>query len=144
MEKIKVDQTIYKVVTFCKSTGMIKSSGTTMFPHLLETNETGILLDLEADVINDYVFENQIKFKGIAPSIHHRFNFVNKTWELNNEKAWDAVRAQRDSLLTACDWVTLSDVSLSESKMTKWIQYRQALRDVTNQADPLAIVWPIR
>jgi hypothetical protein len=42
------------------------------------------------------------------------------------------VRAQRDALLTACDWTQLPDVNLP--KKAEWATYRQALRDIT--ADP--------
>jgi len=56
------------------------------------------------------------------------------------EPQWQAVRTQRDLRLMACDWTQLPDVPL----MTKeaWSTYRQALRDVTTQADPHSIDWP--
>lgn len=40
------------------------------------------------------------------------------------------VRAQRDALLTACDWTQLPDVTIP--KKAEWAAYRQALRDITN------------
>ena len=54
---------------------------------------------------------------------------------------WIDVRVKRNSLLLACDYTQLPD-SLSQNK-TAWAEYRQALRDITNQPDPLNIVWPI-
>lgn len=57
--------------------------------------------------------------------------------------AWAAVRAERDARLSACDWTQNADVPLSDSKMSEWRAYRQALRDVPeNTADPRNPSWP--
>jgi len=53
---------------------------------------------------------------------------------------WDEVRTVRDSLLRETDWTQLPDVSLATRE--KYTSYRQALRDITLQLDPLKIVWP--
>jgi len=53
-----------------------------------------------------------------------------------------ATRIHRDALLAASDWTQLPDVPLS-TKST-WAAYRQALRDITNQPDQLAIEWPVQ
>lgn len=57
---------------------------------------------------------------------------------------WKYVRKMRDRLLTASDWTdTLSaKTRLGEATYQAWQAYRQALRDVTMQADPHSIVWP--
>ncbi len=57
---------------------------------------------------------------------------------------WQSVRKRRDRLLTASDWTdTLSaKTRLGEATYQAWQTYRQALRDVTMQADPHSIVWP--
>ena len=60
--------------------------------------------------------------------------------EANTESQWAKVRSQRDSLLSSCDWTQLPDVTIPNK--TEWASYRQALRDITNQADPYNIVWP--
>jgi hypothetical protein len=52
---------------------------------------------------------------------------------------WAVIRAERNKLLTDCDWTQLPDVSVDAAA---WATYRQALRDVTGQANPFAIVWP--
>lgn len=41
------------------------------------------------------------------------------------------VRKQRDDLLAACDWTQLSDAPVDKEA---WATYRQALRDISNQA----------
>lgn len=59
------------------------------------------------------------------------------------EKA-DEVRARRDALLAASDWTQLSDVPLSADQVTAWTDYRQALRDVTDQPGfPWEVEWPV-
>lgn len=56
------------------------------------------------------------------------------------EAQWAVVRTERNARLSASDWTQLSDVSVNASA---WIVYRQALRDITDQADPFAIEWPV-
>ena len=54
------------------------------------------------------------------------------------------VRAQRNSLLTLCDWTQLADAPLTTEQKQEWAEYRQALRDVPEQVGfPDAVVWPL-
>lgn len=55
---------------------------------------------------------------------------------------WRNVRAERDRRLLESDWVTLRSVERGEPMMKAWKDYRQALRDITTQPDPLNITWP--
>ena len=56
-------------------------------------------------------------------------------------KAAESVRTQRDKLLAESDWVTVKAVdqnaqdSLGIQVPQVWLDYRQALRDITNHAD---------
>lgn len=59
-----------------------------------------------------------------------------------NANALRAARQMRGRLLAACDWTQVADSPLSTEKKAEWAAYRQLLRDVTNQPDPTAIVWP--
>jgi len=52
---------------------------------------------------------------------------------------WGIIRAERNKLLVASDWTQLPDTSADAAA---WAVYRQALRDITDQANPFAIVWP--
>jgi hypothetical protein len=52
---------------------------------------------------------------------------------------WTVIRAERNKLLADCDWTQLPDAS---ADATAWATYRQALRDITTQANPFSIVWP--
>ena len=51
---------------------------------------------------------------------------------LNNAEPMRLLRAERNRLLTACDWRASSDLSLS----TAWKTYRQNLRDLPASASP--------
>lgn len=57
------------------------------------------------------------------------------------DQAQQAVRNQRDRLLSDSDWRALSDNTLTP----EWATYRQALRDITGQAGfPYSVVWPTK
>ena len=59
--------------------------------------------------------------------------------ERTNGKA-AGVRADRNQRLAECDWTQLTDAPVNH---TTWATYRQALRDVTNQAGfPWNVQWP--
>lgn len=53
---------------------------------------------------------------------------------------WAAIRAERNALLAQCDWTQLPDAPVDAAA---WVVYRQALRDITTQADPFNVIWPI-
>lgn len=55
------------------------------------------------------------------------------------EAQWHSIRQQRDLRLRLSDWTQLPDAPVDAAA---WTAYRQALRDVTNQADPFNIEWP--
>lgn len=55
---------------------------------------------------------------------------------------WAAVRAERNARLKATDWMVLRELEQGIPMSPGVRAYRQALRDVTLQADPLAITWP--
>lgn len=62
---------------------------------------------------------------------------------VDTEQLADAARAQRDSLLAACDWVVVRSQELGEPVPQEWADYRQALRDVPQQEGfPTDIDWP--
>lgn len=52
---------------------------------------------------------------------------------------WASIRADRNARLAECDWTQLSDTTVDKEA---WKTYRQALRDITTQETPFAIVWP--
>lgn len=57
------------------------------------------------------------------------------------DEAEQAIRNKRDQLLAETDWMALSDVTMS----TEMQSYRQALRDITDQAGfPYSVTWPTK
>lgn len=53
-----------------------------------------------------------------------------------------SVKAHRDALLSMSDWTQVPDAPLSEAKRAEWREYRQALRDLTEQQDFPDVVLP--
>ncbi|ARU06942.1 hypothetical protein CCO03_16910 [Comamonas serinivorans] len=94
------------------------------------------------DITAHYVQHGAVQPKPTQPSRHHEFDYASKAWVLNVAAAWRAVRRQRDARLTACDWVVTRAQEAGEPVPEAWRAYRQALRDITEQADPCAIAWP--
>jgi hypothetical protein len=79
------------------------------------------------------------------PSPDYTFSYDSYSWEVNTARATKRMRNIRDGLLSDSDWTdTLSSKNrLGEDLYNQWQAYRQALRDVPEQAGfPLAIVWP--
>ncbi len=58
------------------------------------------------------------------------------------EAQWSVIREQRNIQLAICDWTQLPDAPLTNVQTSEWATYRQALRDITEAADPFAVVWP--
>jgi hypothetical protein len=52
---------------------------------------------------------------------------------------WQVIRSQRNQMLKDSDWTQVADSPVNKAV---WATYRQALRDVTQQADPFNIIWP--
>lgn len=57
------------------------------------------------------------------------------------EAQWMLVRQQRNALLEASDWTQIEDYDLGADRAA-WATYRQELRDITTQANPLDLNWP--
>jgi hypothetical protein len=63
--------------------------------------------------------------------------------EAKEKEMASSIRNQRNVLLSECDWTQLYDVDLSDEDKNKWKEYRQSLRDITEQDDfPFNIEWP--
>jgi hypothetical protein len=56
-----------------------------------------------------------------------------------------AARESRDKLLSDCDWVVVKALESQQSVPSEWATYRQALRDLPQQAGfPITITWPVK
>ena len=59
-------------------------------------------------------------------------------------QAWSALRTERNARLAASDYTQLQDAHLSAEKKSAWADYRQALRDLPeNATDPTQVTWPV-
>lgn len=90
----------------------------------------------------DYLSGDGVARRPDAPGPHHIFDWDAKVWCLCVDRAWSAVREARNARLKETDYLMLEDAVVSNRDA--WVGYRQALRDVTQQPDPLRIVWPER
>ena len=87
-------------------------------------------------------------FTGIPPRVSgdHKFSVKEGRWVdqrlVSEIKAaqWAVVRTKRDNLLRETDYTQLID---SPKNKQVWAAYRQALRDITKQNDPMNVVWPV-
>jgi len=85
----------------------------------------------ERDMFSDYTDEDG--------TVHTKAEQEQAYTARKNEEAATAVRAERDKLLASCDWMGMSDVTMS----VEWATYRQALRDITGQEGfPLNVTYP--
>ena len=109
-----------------------------MNAHQLDAN--GVILNtIVVDALN--VFPNLIDAAvgGSAGDTWNGTAIVKKPRDVEAEKV--SVRNQRDSLIAATDWTQLPDVP--QAIKSQWALYRQALRDVPQQAGfPFNVVWP--
>ncbi|WP_207260873.1 tail fiber assembly protein [Desulfovibrio sp. Huiquan2017] len=65
-------------------------------------------------------------------------------WSQDSDLLSEAVRAERDRRLAACDWTQMPDAPLDDTARAAWTVYRQALRDVPQQEGfPWVVVWPV-
>jgi hypothetical protein len=56
---------------------------------------------------------------------------------------WAALRAKRDELLAACDWVVVKAQEAGEDVPAAWVTYRAALRNLpATTSDPANPTWP--
>ena len=59
------------------------------------------------------------------------------------ERASESARNQRNRLLTETDWVVVKHNELGTPIPQEWLDYRQALRDITEQNGfPDNVEWP--
>ena len=56
-----------------------------------------------------------------------------------------SARDSRDRLLAECDWVVVKSLESGQAVPSEWATYRQALRDIPQQAGfPTSIDWPVK
>jgi hypothetical protein len=132
--------TIYNITT-----GEVIRSGLCVDTDLelqVQNEREAILEGVLADPRPSYVLDGVVILAPQKPEEGFDFDYVLRQWVDTRTTAsqWDLVREERNKKLQQSDWTQLSDIP-QETK-TLWEPYRQALRDVTLQADPFNITWP--
>lgn len=78
------------------------------------------------------------------PDDYSDFDFTTKQWVTNQNKVIISVLQKRQKLLSASDWTQLPNGPFTTEKQAAWATYRQALRDITDQAGyPYSVEWPV-
>lgn len=134
---------IEKVVVFEKATGRVVSSGTAQMPERMVTDTLDVLVGASAVPNESYVQAGAVVNVSQKPSQFHDFDWSAKQWVANPESAWYSIKKQRARLLAASDWMVTKAAESGQTVPPEWVAYRQALRDITLQADPWVIVWPV-
>ena len=99
-----------------------------------ETNGVWSQAYVERDMFADYVNGDGVT---VTKASQEEAYTAAKTAE-----AAAAVRATRDGLIVSCDWMAIKAFEAGTTVATEWATYRQALRDITDQAGfPNEIVW---
>lgn len=87
-----------------------------------------------------------------TPRGFFKFHVATRQWQpfrpfpsSPSEEAWAIARYQRNLLMAASDWTDTASAParFGQELHQQWLTYRQALRDITRQADPFALVWPV-
>lgn len=111
---------------------------------VLEGNYSNLNFYVCNNTVIPYTSE-QVELKAKQPILrcwsNETFNWINPRTEAQQyNDAKYSIILQRNALLRESDWTQLPDVPLSTKEA--WATYRQALRDITQQADPFNITWP--
>lgn len=134
------------IIIYSKDTGRV-----CQFTSATKKEAEQLLLDGEAfievsdatETVDGWVSKGKFKAVPKQPSQFHEWDWQSKEWKSDSAKAWEHVRNTRSTRLDRCDWTQMPDVALTAEKKAEWAVYRQELRDITLQLDPLNIVWPI-
>lgn len=131
------------------NSGLVIRSGTT--PELLDTvfiepGQTIIEADRLYEIERAAVINGNIEEIPQKPGSTYQWNGSawqdTRTQQQVLDQQWQKIRAERDQKLQATDWRVIRAVDQGVALEPTWTQYRQALRDITNQLDPFNIIWP--
>ena len=124
-------------ISYDVSTGKILSSGIGQIPE-----GDNVLPGIGKQPTHYVDLETkQIVEKPVVPGFGYTWDYESKQWQQDPAKLVESAKQLRDDLLIQCDWTQLPDVP--ESTKVKWMEYRQALRDIPNQIGfPFDIKWP--
>lgn len=126
--------------------GKILRTGTCLDSDIRYQNgQDEYLLEGKADYATQYIENEIVVDLPTKPNGEFFFNYTTKQWEFNREVAEKKILKQRDKLLSEGPdrinpiwWNSMTPIQQQE-----WIYYRQALLDITDQAEyPEFVMWP--
>lgn len=86
---------------------------------------------IEQDALGNWVWKWQVN------------DFDQEAIDAAIAQQWESIRSTRNTKIAATDWTQVDDAPFTNVEKAAWATYRQALRDITTQADPFAIEWPV-
>lgn len=113
-------------------------------------------VDLQA-MEGEYVFKGEIDLfdkvihetgerlemnRSKPPGEYFVFDRDRERWVKSLLGVWEDIKAKRAALLAKTDWMVARAQDTGNPMPVEWTQYRQALRDITEQPDPFNITWP--
>jgi len=108
---------------------------------LLQANDNENILEGTADVATQYIENGVVTNMPERPVGYYKFDYTQKAWVQDYDKADAEQRIKRGRLLKESDWTQLPDVPLTNK--TEWATYRQELRDIPEQSGyPSNVVYP--
>lgn len=113
--------------------------------QLLNENESYID-GLSNDDYNFFYVENSslVPFPD-KPNEWCVFDYTTKSWVEDFNLASKYVISKRNQLLYESDWTQLPNGPLTIQQQQQWADYRQQLRDITDQQGyPFNVVWPVQ
>lgn len=90
-----------------------------------------------------YISDGEPKEFPVKEDQDSQWCWETKHWVIDDARKAVSVILKRNALLASTDWTQLPDVP--EGTKDRWLVYRQALRDITDQPGfPLLVIWPIQ
>ena len=110
--------------------------------------QDGVVVDIHPE--NGYECHPSITWVDCDDKVKHGWTYDGKTFKSNEpsftaEEELDRLRAKRNAILQASDWVVIKEREEggTVTNFADWKTYRQKLRDITNTYKTLAKVkWP--
>jgi hypothetical protein len=132
-----------KTYALFDSDGNLQWVGSSPAPGCIESNHGNKIRSSYLNQRGEIAFytDEQMARKQSGEIFGMRWCNIKMLWidERKDEEIISEIRAKRRQLLAESDWTQLGDSSANKSG---WAAYRQALRDITKQADLRNIIWP--
>ena len=100
---------------------------------------------IRGTTLSGLVWEDDISLRPTDDAI------LTKAREIKDDIPWKMLRRQRDQRMRDVDWVTLRAVRTGEPIPQEWLDYMQALADITDTQTPIMVAgqlanvtWPTR